>query len=157
MALPRTWRILLAKTMALGKGLARWPLSRQSLLGLLLQVEKGWVLRTKGQGKLSLKDFNNWNILSHLCHVTPCFKPSDDLGTTIMAGKTIPHMRVPTLKKKTSLVSHHLACQLQLNSLEDRAEETQNMEVRIQIKLPSRAIPREMPAYRCFLLPSWLA
>lgn len=67
------------------------------------------------------------------------------------------HTRAPSKEEKTSLISHHLACPLHLDSLEGRAKETQSMEVRIRIRLPRGAFPSEMLAYQCFPLLSWLA
>lgn len=62
-----------------------------------------------------------------------CLKPFDGfVSPSRHASSSLTHP-CPTLKKKkTSLVSHHLACPLQLNSFKQRAKETQSVEVRMQ-------------------------
>jgi len=63
----------------------------------------------------------------------------------------------PLSRRKRLLVSHRLTCSPKLNSLGCGAEETQSTDVRIQVNVRKRARPSEVPAYPCFLLPSWLA
>lgn len=87
-----------------------------------------------------------------------CLKPFNGFASPWWPARQFPYTHVPTLKqKRTLLVSHHLTCLPQLNSLGYRAKETQSTDVRIQIQLPSRMIPSDPLAYQCFLLPSWLA